>query len=185
MPFIVLGALVAGILEEFLPQKLMMRIMPKHPVPAVIVGGLLGLVFPMCECGIVVVMRRLLRKGLPLACCIAYMLGGPILNVIVLMSTYVAFAGHKIGPQMVVYRALFGFLVAAITGLVVYRLEQKRGLPPLLTAAAMPPRMPGLEMAEGDEPPRAPWFQRISNVAATTLHDFIDIMTFLIIGAML
>ena len=35
----------------------------------------------MCECGIVAVMRRLLRKGLPLGCCVAYMLAGPIINV--------------------------------------------------------------------------------------------------------
>ena len=34
---------------------------------AVMIGAVLGLVFPMCECGIVVVMRRLLRKGLRLA----------------------------------------------------------------------------------------------------------------------
>ena len=26
-------------------------------------GGLLGLVFPMCECGIIPIMRRLLREG--------------------------------------------------------------------------------------------------------------------------
>ena len=46
-------------------------------------GGVLGLVFPMCECGIVVVMRRLLRKGLPLGVCVSYMLAGPIINVVI------------------------------------------------------------------------------------------------------
>ncbi len=72
MPFIVLGAVVAGVLEELLPQELMGRIAPKSALPAAVLGGLLGLVFPMCECGIVVVMRRLLRKGLPLACCVSW-----------------------------------------------------------------------------------------------------------------
>ena len=61
MPFIVLGAVVAGVLEEFLPQQLLTRLLPKRVLPAVMIGGVLGLVFPMCECGIVVVMRRLLR----------------------------------------------------------------------------------------------------------------------------
>ena len=63
--------------------------------------GLLGLIFPMCECGIVVVMRRLLRKGLPLSCCIAYMLAGPIINLVVIFSTWVACRDHKIAPEMV------------------------------------------------------------------------------------
>jgi hypothetical protein len=187
LPFIVLGAIVAGILEEFLPQKIITRIMPTRPIPAVLVGSLLGLIFPMCECGIVVVMRRLLRKGLPLASCVAYMLAGPILNVIVLGSTYVAFYGHKVGPQMMAYRAGFGFLVAAITGLVVYRLESKTGIRPLLKPIAMPPKVSGLALVEDDEEAakRKPFFQRISNVASTSLHDFIDITVFLILGAIL
>ena len=63
MPFIVLGAVVAGILEEFLPQQALTKFLPKSVLPAVMIGALLGLVFPMCECGIVVVMRRLLAEG--------------------------------------------------------------------------------------------------------------------------
>ena len=46
----------------------------------------------MCECGIIPVMRRLIRKGLPLSCCVAYLLAGPIINVVVMLSTFVAFS---------------------------------------------------------------------------------------------
>ena len=101
MPFIVLGAIIAGILEEYLPQEAITKFLPKAVVPAVMMGALLGLIFPMCECGIVVVMRRLLRKGLPLSCCIAYMLAGPVINGVVIFSTAVAFVPHGIGPEMV------------------------------------------------------------------------------------
>src|SRR5262245_31031504 len=127
MPFIVLGALIAGIREDLWPQEPIGRIMPKSALPAVIIGGLLGLIFPMCECGIVVVMRRLLRKGLPLSCCIAYMLAGPIVNVIVLMSTWVAFVGHGYGAEMVILRAGMGFVVACITGMVVHYFHRTHG----------------------------------------------------------
>jgi uncharacterized protein len=187
MPFIVLGAVVAGILEEFLPQKLVGRFMPKAAVPAVIVGGLLGLLFPMCECGIVVVMRRLLRKGLPLACCVAYMLAGPIMNVIVLLSTYKAFQGHQVGPEMVVYRAGLGFVVAVVTGLIVHRLQSRQGLDELLKPLAMPPKSTGLAMVDDTEAAieRQPISRRIGNVASTTLHDFMDITVFLILGSIL
>jgi uncharacterized membrane protein YraQ (UPF0718 family) len=125
MPFIVLGAVIAGVLEELLPQQVIGRLVPRYALGAVVVGGLLGLVFPMCECGIVVVMRRLLRKGLPLSCCIAYMLAGPIVNVVVMLSTFVAFGGLKAELQqqawtMVGLRAGMGFLIACVTGLVVH-----------------------------------------------------------------
>src|SRR3954451_2239843 len=127
MPFVILGAIIAGILEELLPQQLLTKMLPKSVLPAVMIGGVLGLIFPMCECGIVVVMRRLLRKGLPLSCCIAYMLAGPIVNVVVIFSTAVAFIPHKIGPEVVLLRVGLGFLIAVTTGLVVHLQWKKHG----------------------------------------------------------
>src|SRR4051794_3443751 len=171
MPFIVLGAVVAGILEEFLPQELLTKILPKSVLPAVMIGGVLGLVFPMCECGIVVVMRRLLRKGLPLSSCVAYMLAGPILNPVVLFSTWVAFTGFKIAPEMVAMRAGMGFFVAVVTGLVVQMLWRRHGTN-LLTATAVPPptTVHGAE-AHGQNPdeiegrpvPKKPFWHRLGN----------------------
>lgn len=187
LPFIVLGALVAGVLEELLPQQMVTRFMPKGALPAVIIGGLLGLVFPMCECGIVVVMRRLLRKGVPLSCCITYMLAGPIVNLVVLLSTYVAFDRHKIGWDMVILRAGMGFVVATITGLIVNVYYRKHGTKLLTPLAA--PRSSTLPMAEDDEEKLAdkpkPLMKRLANISSTALHDFMDITVFLILGAIL
>src|SRR5262245_9298128 len=180
MPFIVLGAVVAGILEEFLPQEFITRLLPKSVLPAVMIGAVLGLLFPMCECGIVVVMRRLLRKGLPLSCCIAYMLGGPIINVVVIGSTWVAFQNHGIAPEVVGLRVGLGFLVACVTGLVVQWQYNKYGNA-LLTPLAMPPQAvqptpapvaADSQAADGaPAPPRRTAMQRISNISATALHD--------------
>ena len=55
----------------------------------------MGLVFPMCECGVVPVIRRLISKGLPVSNAIAYMLAAPIVNPIVILSTYAAFRGQN------------------------------------------------------------------------------------------
>ncbi len=202
MPFIVLGALIAGILEEFLPQQAITRFLPKAVVPSVMIGGVLGLIFPMCECGIVVVMRRLLRKGLPLSCCIAYMLAGPIINVVVIFSTWVAFAPHKIGPEVVGLRIGMGFLVACITGMVVQVQYRKYGNS-LLTAVAAPKEMTPLpvvgkqldvqagsagkadETMDAVETPKRTLMDRLGNISATALHDFVDITVFLILGAVL
>src|SRR5437588_10169363 len=116
MPFIVLGVVIAGVLEEFVPQRFITRIIPRSRPLAIAISGLLGLIFPMCECGIIPVMRRLLRKGLPLSCCVAYILAGPIINVVVMLSTYVAFAPYETqlmgGAWMVSLRVGLGYLVA-------------------------------------------------------------------------
>jgi uncharacterized membrane protein YraQ (UPF0718 family) len=198
LPFIILGAVAAGILEELLPQEWIGKVMPRSAVPAVVIGGLLGLVFPMCECGIVVVMRRLLRKGFPLACCVSYMLAGPILNVVVLLSTYAAFGGLNKdggdGAKMVLLRAGFGFVVAVVTGLVVHAMEKKYGVRNLVSATAAPPspKAVGLTLvgesegtSAGEPTKRKSVFERLGNISSTALHDFLDITTFLILGAVL
>src|SRR5215471_16033153 len=125
LPFVVLGVLLAGVLEEFVPQQLIARIIPKGKVmtvAAIALGGWLGLLFPMCECGIIPVMRRLLRKGIPLSVCVCYMLAGPIINVVVIASTAAAFSGQRLqltSDQYIPLSILFpimrlslGFLVA-------------------------------------------------------------------------
>lgn len=202
MPFIVLGAVIAGILEELLPQQLIGKILPRYVLPAVMIGGVLGLIFPMCECGIVVVMRRLLRKGLPLSSCIAYMLAGPIVNVIVLLSTYIAFGGlgdqqdpvrdatmKQTALEMTLLRAGLGFGVAVITGLVVHALERRIGTERLVVEVARP-RTVGTSLPDGDEPDtpgqsKKSLMQRLNNISETALHDFVDITVFLILGAIL
>src|SRR5438477_1451332 len=122
LPFIVLGVVLAGILEEFVPQQAIAKIIPRNRVLAIGLGGILGIVFPMCECGIIVVMKRLLRKGLPLSVCVAYVLAGPVINVVVILSTYVAFNPPEAkdyvygGPQYVVLlRCGLAYVIAIIT----------------------------------------------------------------------
>jgi uncharacterized protein len=200
MPFIVLGAILAGILEEFLPQQAITKVLPKAVIPAVMMGAVLGLVFPMCECGILVVMRRLLRKGLPLACCIAYMLAGPIINVVVIFSTWIAFKDHGIGPEVVALRVGMGFVVATITALIVHLQYRKYGNS-LLAKLAVPvsastpvavpvtPAIPAPAPTQTDfdpVPPRKKTFlDRLGNISATAMHDFVDITLFLILGAVI
>jgi uncharacterized membrane protein YraQ (UPF0718 family) len=162
------------------------------------IGAVLGLIFPMCECGILVVKRRLHRKGLPLSCCVAYMLAGPIINGVVIFSTAVAFWPHGIGREVVGMRVGLGFLTAVVTGLVVQRLWVRHGNS-LLTSVAVPPAAnpegkPGLSlaMADGGEPEapaarreRRPLFERLNNISSTAIHDFVDITVFLILGAVM
>lgn len=196
LPFIIAGAVIAGVLEELLPQEALAKILPKHFIPAILIGGALGLIFPMCECGIVIVMRRLLKKGLPLSCCVAYMLAGPILNPIVLGSTAVAFFPHgeAVGWTVLLMRAGLGYLIACITAMVVHFLAKRTGERALLTATAMPPapKPPkgglSLGMVEEATPAPAPKrkiSERVSNITSTALNDFIDITVFLILGSLL
>jgi len=138
LPFIALGALISGTLEELLPQGAITRLLPRRRTLAVAVSALLGLIFPMCECGIVPVMRRLLRKGLPLSCAVAYMLAAPVINPVVMASTWAAFSGDRSGldglnsMQMVSLRVGLSFLTAFAVAHVVQWADRRYGLEALL-----------------------------------------------------
>ena len=90
------------------------RWLPEGRWWTVFVGAGIGIIFPVCECAIVPVVRRLLHKGVPLSAAIAFLLGGPIVNPIVASSTAIAYFGDW---SIVARRMIFGYLVAVVIGL--------------------------------------------------------------------
>lgn len=116
LPFILLGALVSALLEVYVPDRVFERI-ARLPLGLQIPGAALGgFAFPVCECGSVPVARRLIAKGLHPAAGLAFMLASPILNPIVLLSTWLAYSGRGLGFEMVVGRALLGVILAIVAG---------------------------------------------------------------------
>lgn len=91
VPFLLAGSIVSGMLEVFVDRETLYRFVPRRAVPAAFVGAGLGFVFPVCECGVVPVTRRLYQKGLPLSTGIAFLLAAPVVNPVVIVSTFAAF----------------------------------------------------------------------------------------------
>jgi uncharacterized protein len=122
LPFILLGALVSAAIAVYVPNRFFERI-AGLPVGLQVPGAALGgLAFPVCECGSVPVARRLILRGVHPAAGIAFMLSSPVMNPIVLASTWVAYSGRGLGLEMVLGRAGFGLLLAALIGVVVGRI---------------------------------------------------------------
>lgn len=119
-PFMLFGSVVGGLVEIFVSRERMAALLPKkHPWISVCIAAGLGLIFPVCECAVIPVVRRLTGKGLPVGAAIAYLLGGPIVNPIVAASTALA---YKFNWQIVLLRLGLGYLIAIFVGLVMSRL---------------------------------------------------------------
>jgi uncharacterized membrane protein YraQ (UPF0718 family) len=117
------------------------------------------------------------------------MLAGPIINVVVMLSTYVAFSGMvpsraAEGWAMVGLRCGLGYLVAFVTSVIVELQYRKVGN--ALLAPMAVPDLKSVKEEDDEEPgPRRSLRQRISSISETALHDFVDITVFLILGALL
>jgi uncharacterized membrane protein YraQ (UPF0718 family) len=73
-PFLLLGTLASGLVEVFINQDDLARFIPCDPLRGAVAGALLGFFFPVCECGVVPLTRRLFKKGLPLPVGISFLL---------------------------------------------------------------------------------------------------------------
>jgi len=116
LPFVLIGVFIAGIIQMFVTEEKVAKIMPKNPILAILFSTFLGALFPACECGIVPIVRRLVGKGVPVSAGIAFMLTGPIINPVVLFSTYVAFGSDW---RMPLLRGAGALVVSITVGLII------------------------------------------------------------------
>ncbi|KAB2333374.1 permease [Cytobacillus depressus] len=125
MPFILIGVFISALLQVFVSEQTIKRMIPKNPVLGIITASVIGIIFPICECGMVPAIRKLIKKGMPLYAAVTFILVGPILNPIVFWSTWTAFRNR---PEITYSRMGLAFLVALVVGLIVYRLVKTNQL---------------------------------------------------------
>ena len=173
MPYLLFGTLISGLVEAFLDRDLMARFISKRPVPAAITGALMGLVFPVCECGVIPLTRRLFHKGLPLPAGIAFLLAAPVFNPIVIFSTSAAFGW---GP-MLWWRVGLSLLIAIIVGLV-FAVEQDPSnvLRPILLSVHDHEHTHNETLSFGD---------KLQQALLICADEFFEMGRYLILGAML
>lgn len=113
VPFLLLGTVVSAAIAAFVPDRALRRLLPSRPVLAVPVAGVAGAILPGCECASVPVAGSLMRRGVPQAAALAFLLSAPSINPVVLVATSIAFPGQ---PLMVLARLLASLGAAVVMG---------------------------------------------------------------------
>ena len=114
LPFVLLGCLISGALQVFLTPERVKRWLPDNRFLSILTGSALGFFFPSCECGIVPIVHQFVKKGVPVHTAFAFMLTAPIINPIVIFSTFIAFGNSW---EMAGWRMVGSFVVALIIGI--------------------------------------------------------------------
>lgn len=120
IPFIILGSFISAIIQIFISEECIVKLIPRMSIFGYFGAALVGLIFPVCECAIVPITRSLIKKGMPIGIGITLMLSVPIINPVVIMSTYYAFYDKQI---MVLLRVIGGFVAAVLIGVIVNLLK--------------------------------------------------------------
>lgn len=176
VPFVMFGCVITGLLQSFLNPAKVAKYLPKNKFLSILVGMSLGFFSPSCECGIVPVVKELIRKGVPTHTAIAFMLTAPIINPVVLMSTYIAFnnAGYP-----VFLRVLGSVTVALVVGLwLAYHHKES-----ILKEAVLVGQDHCCDI--GETKSNKGFFGKISQALIHSIDEFFDTGKYLVIGAVL
>mgnify|MGYP002344348926 FL=1 len=121
-PFLLAAAILSSLSEFYLDRDRIQRFIPRSRVAQVLTALGAGLILPTCECGVVLIVRRFLHKGVPPLMAVAYMLTAPIINPLAIVSTYLAFRGNW---WMVFGRIGLAVVCASLTGLAIAALNRE------------------------------------------------------------
>lgn len=176
LPFLLLGTLGSGFVEVFLRQDQFQTLFPRSRRLGALTGSLMGLIFPVCECGVVPFTRRLFSKGLPVSSGIAFLLASPVVNPIVIASTAAAFGwgqmlGLRIGTSLVI-----AFTVGLIFSVVRSPVE-------ILKARSLPGAHLHLQNLESQ--PQPTLRARLNEMIVIAGNEFFEMGRYLILGAAL
>lgn len=173
VPYLLLGTFASGLVEVFMDRDAMSRWVSNRPGAAAISGAFMGMVFPVCECGVVPLTRRLFKKGLPLSAGISFLLAAPVLNPIVIISTASAFGWG----EMLLWRFVISLVIAVTVGLVFSAQGE--------AAEVLRPVMAGDDHdhihAEAGDSVR----EKIRKALLITVDEFFDMGRYLVLGSML
>jgi uncharacterized protein len=172
LPYLLVGTFISGLVEVFIDRDQLTRLISKRSVPATVTGALMGLVIPVCECGVIPLARRLFYKGLPLGAGISFLLAAPVLNPIVIFSTAAAFGW----TAMLWWRIGFTLLIAITVGLV-FSIE--RNSSNILLGS------PGRAHEHHHDEAGSSFGEKIQHALVICADEFFEMGRYLIIGAML
>lgn len=113
LPFVILGIVLSIVVQVWVPDRWIMRVLPRNAVGRRAIISCLGIFLPVCECGNVPLARGLIVKGFTVSESMTFLLAAPIVNPITVITT-----GQAFGFDSWVFfaRLVGGFLIANVIG---------------------------------------------------------------------
>lgn len=179
LPFVLIGVFGSALMHHLVTEEMIEnRLARTKKLHGILLAIGTGFFFPVCDCGVIPVARRLLAKKVPPYMAIAFLVTAPLVNPITVWATATAFSYNlpitliRVGMAIVV-----GIIVALLVGEFFPKLEN------LFHDQAIQE----LETVAIDENTVTESYHRQSMISAIFNHaneEFLEVGKFLIIGAL-
>ena len=131
---------------------------------------------------IVPIVHQFVKKGVPVHTAFAFMLTAPIINPVVIFSTFIAFGNTW---KMAGLRMLGSFIVALIVGVWLAYIQKGTILKSSIDSAMVEPNPIPHEHEEVEAIAPQKWGHRILHVLTHSIDEFFDTGRYLIIGGLI
>lgn len=177
-PFMLLSVIVSAVLNNFISENTIRRIIPKNIFFSILIACFLGGIFPICDCGMVPIVRRLVIKGVPLPAAMSFMLAAPIINPVVGAATAFAF---RTNSSVVLLRLGTAFFVALFVGLFIHVFFSGNELK---THGQIHAHGCCGHIADDHHHPKYSFANKLMNTVRDASNEFFEMGRYLVIGAM-
>lgn len=113
-PFLAVGVLLSSLIQVYLKPDWIQRKFPRKILAGQLFAVIAGFCLPVCDCASIPVFKSLVKKGVPMPAAVTFMLVSPVINPVVILSTWYAFNGSY---KMIAARCGLGVLCAVLCGL--------------------------------------------------------------------
>jgi uncharacterized membrane protein YraQ (UPF0718 family) len=113
IPFLLIGVLFSSAIQIFVSRSAIENRFPKTVGAGMLAAVLAGFCLPVCDCASIPIFRSLVNKGVPLPAAVTFMTVAPVINPVVILSTYYAFGDLRFA----IGRVCLGVVSAVLIGL--------------------------------------------------------------------
>lgn len=122
IPFLLIGVLISSLIQIFITKEAIEKRFPKKLGPGMLFAILFGFCLPVCDCAAIPIFKSLIKKGVPVAVAVTFMTASPVINPVVILSTYNAFNGEL---SIVLSRLALGLIASILIGILFYIFPSK------------------------------------------------------------
>lgn len=170
IPFLAIGVMLSSAIQIFITHEWIESKFPKSVIKGTFIAIIGGFLLPVCDCASIPVFRSLVRKGVPLPAAITFLLASPVINPVVILSTYYAFNGKW---SIVFTRVILGILVAVLTSFAYVLYPPKQDL--LLKKVSLNASCDCCNLDVSESSKWEKWLMH-------AMHEFLDVGRYLIFG---
>ncbi len=109
-PYLLLGFLLAGLMHEFIPERVYTKYLGERSLKSVVLAALFGVPLPLCSCGVIPTAMGIRKEGASRGATISFLIATPQTGVDSIIATYslMGLPFAIIRPVVALLTAIFG-----------------------------------------------------------------------------